>query len=167
MCPRGDTNANFGPRDASQANSDKRKSLFPSGLGLVRPGATRSAGARVNFIHLGRGAVLQPDRRIQPCARANETVPLTDDDLPPPPKPDKHGRFPAEKYACVSLARDVIRSRCEAGLTQQQLADLAGTRQETISRIESGNYKPAVRTVAKIERALSAAHKARQKAKGR
>lgn len=74
------------------------------------------------------------------CAKASETVPLDDEGLPPLPKPDKQGRFPALEYARVSLARDVIRDRKAAGWTQQELADRAGTRQETISRIESGTY---------------------------
>ena len=65
------------------------------------------------------------------------------------------------------MARDIIRGRRAAGLTQQQLAELAGTRQETISRIESGNYQPSVRAVDKIDRALSAARKAREKKKGK
>ena len=43
------------------------------------------------------------------CARAGGTVPLSDEGLPPLPKPDKHGRFPAVQYARISLARDIIR----------------------------------------------------------
>jgi len=62
------------------------------------------------------------------CARAGETIPLDDDDLPPLPKPDRRGRFPALEYARASLARDVVRDRRAAGLTQRELADLAGTR---------------------------------------
>jgi len=73
------------------------------------------------------------------------------------PKPDKRGRFPAEEYAKISLARDVIRSRKQARLTQQQLAELAGIRQETLSRIETGRHKASVRTVEKIEHALNKA----------
>jgi DNA-binding XRE family transcriptional regulator len=90
------------------------------------------------------------------CAKASETVPLDDADLPPLPKPDRHGRFPALTYARVSLARDVIRDRRAAGLTQQQLAELAGTRQETISRIESGNYTASPKLIERIDRVLQA-----------
>src|SRR5437773_7039090 len=88
------------------------------------------------------------------CAKASETVPLDDENLPPLPKPDKQGRFPALEYARVSLARDVIRDRRTAGLTQQQLAELAGTRQETISRIESGTYTASHKLIERIDRAL-------------
>jgi ribosome-binding protein aMBF1 (putative translation factor) len=74
--------------------------------------------------------------------------------LPPLPKPDKHGRFPALEYARVSLARDVIRDRRAAGLTQQELAKHVGTRQETISRIESGTYTASHKLIDRIDRVL-------------
>lgn len=93
------------------------------------------------------------------CAKASESVPLDDDDLPPLPKPDRQGRFPALAYARVSLARDIIRDRRAAGLTQRQLADLARTRQETISRIESGNYTASHKLIERIDRALASALK--------
>jgi predicted transcriptional regulator len=79
-----------------------------------------------------------------------------DKDLPPLPKPDKHGRFPALQYARMSLARDLIRDRKGAGLSQQQLADLAGVRQETLSRIETGKHTAAPRTIDKIMHAMEA-----------
>jgi transcriptional regulator with XRE-family HTH domain len=59
----------------------------------------------------------------------------------------------------VSLARKIIEDRKAAGLSQQKLARLAGVRQETISRLESGKHSPTVRTVEKIDRALQAAKK--------
>jgi DNA-binding XRE family transcriptional regulator len=91
------------------------------------------------------------------CAKASETVPLNDERLPPLPKPDKRGRFPALAYARASLARDLIRDA--AGLTQEQLAELAGTRQETISRIESGAYTASHKLIERIDRALQSALK--------
>ena len=83
--------------------------------------------------------------------------------LPALPKPDAQGRFPAVEYARVSLARDVIRDRRAAGLTQQELADLAETRQETISRIESGKYTASTKLIDKIDAVLQAALKARSR----
>lgn len=97
-------------------------------------------------------------------AKASETVPLDDDSLPPLPQPDRHGRFHALAYARVSLARDIIRDRRAAGLTQQELADLAGTHQETISRIEGGNYTASHKLIEGIERALRSAQKGRKPA---
>jgi predicted transcriptional regulator len=57
----------------------------------------------------------------------------------------------------------IIRDRRAAGLTQQQRAELAGTRQETISRIESGNHSASVKLVDKIDRALKQAQTAKAK----
>lgn len=106
----------------------------------------------------GQRFVLLPEREYERlCSRASETVPLTDDDLPPLPKPDKHGNFPAVEYARISLARDIIRDRRAAGLTQEELAKLAGTRQETISRIESGKYTASTKMIDRIDRALKKA----------
>ena len=75
---------------------------------------------------------------------------MTDDDLPPLPKPDRRGRFPALEYA-RALARDVVRDRRAADLTQRELADLAGTRQETISRIEGGKVTASHRLIDRID----------------
>jgi DNA-binding XRE family transcriptional regulator len=106
----------------------------------------------------GQRFVLLPETEYDRlCSRASETVPLTDDGLPPLPKPDRKGRFPAVEYARISLARDIIRDRRAAGLTQTELAKLAGTRQETISRIESGNHTASVKLVDRIDRALQKA----------
>jgi DNA-binding XRE family transcriptional regulator len=106
----------------------------------------------------GKRFVLLPESEYDRlCGRASETVPLDDAGLPPLPKPDKNGRFPAVQYARVSLARDIIRDRKAIGLTQTQLARLAGIRQETLSRIESGRQSAAVKTVERIERALAKA----------
>jgi predicted transcriptional regulator len=70
------------------------------------------------------------------------------------PPIDKDGRCEALAFLRASIARDIIRERRERGLTQAQLAKLAGIRQETLSRLESGKNKPNVRTVERIEAAL-------------
>lgn len=85
--------------------------------------------------------------------------------LPSLPKPDEHGRFPAIEYARVSLARDIIRDRRAAGLTQAELAALARTRQETISRIESGKYTASHRLIDRLDRALRKASAKRSKSR--
>lgn len=74
--------------------------------------------------------------------------------LPPLPKPDEDGNVPAVEYARASIARDMIRERETLGLTQAQLARLAGVRPETVCRLETGRHSPTVRTVEKIDRAL-------------
>jgi DNA-binding Xre family transcriptional regulator len=73
-----------------------------------------------------------------------------DDELPQLPCPDKRGRVPALEYARISLARDLIRDRKSVGLSQQQLADLAGIRQETVSRVETGKHSITARTLDRI-----------------
>jgi DNA-binding XRE family transcriptional regulator len=87
------------------------------------------------------------------------------ENLPPLPNPDKHGRFPALAYARASLARDLVRDRKGVGLSQQRLADLAGIRQETLSRIESGKHTATPATVDKIMRAIEAQRRRSKKAR--
>ena len=80
------------------------------------------------------------------------------------PSPDQEGHVPALAYIQVSIARDIVRERTALGLTQQQLAKLAGIRNETLCRLESGKHSPTVRTVEKIEKALQKAAKKLQRA---
>ena len=96
-------------------------------------------------------------------ALAGEAASVGDGKLPAWPKPDAEGRFPAVEYLRVSLARDIQRDRRTAGLTQQELAELAQTRQETISRIESGKYSASVKLIDKIDAVLQSALKNRSR----
>lgn len=79
--------------------------------------------------------------------------------LPAYPPADAAGNRPAVESATVAIARGIIRRRQAAELTQQQLARLAGVRNETICRIESGKHYPTMRTAEKIERALISVEK--------
>ena len=97
------------------------------------------------------------------CREAKRTVDVADEDLPPLPKADKHGNYPAIEYTRVSIARDLIRERKSLGLSQSELAAKAGVRQETISRIESGKHSVTVKTYDKIFDALEAARKRKAK----
>ena len=80
-----------------------------------------------------------------------------DPDLPALPPADESGQYPAIETARAIIARQVIRARKAAGWTQTELADRAGVRQETISRIETCKHSPGLRTMAKIDRALKRA----------
>jgi DNA-binding XRE family transcriptional regulator len=75
-------------------------------------------------------------------------------DLPPLPQPDADGNYPAVEYARASLARKILRDRVAAGLSQKELAQLAGIRVETLCRIETGKHTPSVPTIDRIDRAL-------------
>ena len=103
--------------------------------------------------------------RLAALASATQTVKQAE--LPPWPEADAEGNRPAVEFARVSIARSIAQDRQAAGLSQQELARLAGLRQETISRIESGKHSPTVRTVAKIERILQAALKGRGQPRAR
>ena len=83
--------------------------------------------------------------------------------LPPLPPANAKGNRPALDYIQVSIARDIIKERRSLGLSQAQLADLAGVRQETVSRLESGKHSPTVRTVEKIDKALKQYAKSRNR----
>ena len=93
-------------------------------------------------------------RRLEQLAARVETAGAG---LPSWPPPDAAGHRPAALFARVSVARSIVTERKALGLTQQSLAKLAGVRQETLSRLESGKHSPTVRTVEKIDRALQRA----------
>jgi predicted transcriptional regulator len=52
------------------------------------------------------------------------------------------------------IIEEIITARQEKNLTQKDLADLVGTRQSNISRLESGNYNPTLEFLNKIARAI-------------
>jgi transcriptional regulator with XRE-family HTH domain len=54
------------------------------------------------------------------------------------------------------LVADLIRLRLAKGLTQEQLAKLLNTKQESIARLESGNSLPSLSTVKKVADVLDA-----------
>ncbi len=55
------------------------------------------------------------------------------------------------------ISKEIIRLRKDANLSQKELADLAGTSQPAIARLESGNYKNvSLQFLRKIGKALGA-----------
>lgn len=55
------------------------------------------------------------------------------------------------------LAKEIIKLRKDANLTQKELADLAGTSQPAIARLESGTYRNvSLQFLRKIGKALGA-----------
>lgn len=114
-----------------------------------------------------RFVLLEESQYERLCREANAAAKVGDEDLPPFPKPDKNGRLPALEYARVALARDLIRARKGVGLTQQQLADLGGLRQETVSRLETGKCTARPGTVDKIMRVVESERRKKQRKAGR
>lgn len=97
---------------------------------------------------------------LVPPAEYNRLQRLSEQALPPfPPANPATGNLPAVAAARVAIARTIIRQRQELGLTQQELARLAGVRQETICRLESGKHAPTKGTIDKIDRALKRTQK--------
>ena len=52
------------------------------------------------------------------------------------------------------VIEEIIMARQEKNLTQKGLAELVGTRQSNISRLESGNYNPTLEFLNKIAKAV-------------
>jgi transcriptional regulator with XRE-family HTH domain len=48
----------------------------------------------------------------------------------------------------------LLQLRTERSLTQKQLADIAGTDQETISRLETGKTQPLLSTILSLSKAF-------------
>ncbi len=55
-----------------------------------------------------------------------------------------------------ALIRLIIKRRIEKGLTQKELAQEIGTKQSSISRLESGKYNPTLQFLVKVSKALDA-----------
>ncbi len=52
------------------------------------------------------------------------------------------------------LVRELISSRINRNITQGQLAEMIGTKQTNISRLESGRYNPSMKMLRKIAEAM-------------
>ena len=52
------------------------------------------------------------------------------------------------------IIEEIIMARKEKNITQKELAELIGTRQSNISRLESGNYNPTLEFLNKVARAV-------------
>ena len=52
------------------------------------------------------------------------------------------------------LIKQVITARTQQGLTQEELAQRAGTKQSNISRFEGGNYNPSLEFIQKLAHGL-------------
>ena len=76
---------------------------------------------------------------------------LGDVKLPDLPEANERGRRPARATGRVVLARKLIERRVAAGWTQQELADQAGVRVETVRWLEEDSGRPRSTTIAKLD----------------
>jgi ribosome-binding protein aMBF1 (putative translation factor) len=79
--------------------------------------------------------------------------------LPPLPKALPGGNFPARQYLRASIARDIIKGRRRAGLSQAELARRAGIQPAVLNRIERARVDAETATVDKLLAALATAGK--------
>ena len=101
----------------------------------------------------------QYDRLTGNIPRRTATV---QGDVTLPALPDKlpGGNYPAVEALRADLARDLIKRRWAAQLTQAELARRAGIRHETLNRLEKAKVTPDPATVRKIVRALEKTQRA-------
>lgn len=59
-----------------------------------------------------------------------------------------------KEYDALSLEFVLISARQEAGMSQQELSQLAGVTQADISKIENGKGNPSIKTLQKLAAAL-------------
>jgi DNA-binding XRE family transcriptional regulator len=74
--------------------------------------------------------------------------------LPPLPEPLPGGNYPAREFMRASIARDIIKARRKAGLSQAELARRAGIQPAVLNRIEKAKVDAETATVDKIMAAL-------------
>ena len=65
------------------------------------------------------------------------------------------------------LARSIISSRTDAGLTQAQLAERMNTTQSVIARLEAGRTYPSIKTLARVAQATGTRLKIRASSRNR
>jgi DNA-binding XRE family transcriptional regulator len=116
--------------------------------------------ARKNPPEASRDRFAEALRRVQTTiskalAQLRAVEPLVDGELADMPEPDAEGHYPAAETLRAIVARQIAERRHKANLSQAELAEKAGVRPETVSRLESGKHAPTVRTVEKIDRALA------------
>ena len=95
----------------------------------------------------GKTFVLVPASEYRALIRRASAI---DAQLPPKPKPQANGNYDAIAAMRAIIARDLIRDRRKAKLSQRDLALAAKVPQSTVARIESGKFSPRPGTLKKL-----------------
>jgi predicted transcriptional regulator len=69
----------------------------------------------------------------------------------------KDPSFPAEVQKLqpeYEIIKEIVKARIEQNITQEELAERAGTKQSNISRLERGNANPSLSFLKKVARGL-------------
>ncbi len=104
-----------------------------------------------------RMAILTERQYLKLLERAGFTTPEAH--LPPMPAKLPSGNYPAREYLRASIAREIINTRRRLGLSQAELARLAGLAIPQLNRLEHAKGNPTAATLAKIDHALKTAEK--------
>lgn len=75
------------------------------------------------------------------------------DKLPNLMKDPEFARAYADSAEEFALAREIIKARVAAGLSQQELAKKMETTQSAVARLESGQHLPSMSTLKKLAKA--------------
>lgn len=70
-------------------------------------------------------------------------------------KNDKYVKAFDELSISFEIARSVIEARTQRNITQKELADMVGTGQSSIARLESGDNVPSISFIHRIAKALN------------
>ena len=147
---------------ATESRKPRKAQPVPESAKPAIPACTPAAAAVTpqTLVIGGQTYVVLPKEeydRLRQLAKA-ETLPTG--------TPDADGNLPAVEFARASIARSIVRDRAELGLTQRELAELAGIRFESLCRIERGATTPKLATIDAIDRALQQAARNRRPVSG-
>jgi len=69
-------------------------------------------------------------------------------------RPEVKKKIEEDPDPMLELQSQILELRLEKGLSQEELAEKAGTKQTIISRVERGANQPSIDTIQKIAKAL-------------
>ena len=69
-------------------------------------------------------------------------------------RPEIKKKIEEDSDPLLELQSQILELRLEKGLSQEELAEKAGTKQTIISRVERGANQPSIDTIQKIAKAL-------------